>query len=141
MRLLIAVTGVLLASGFTAADVAAQEGTLEVVEIDSPALEDNLIGDPATRTIRVYLPPSYASGRLRYPVVFILHGFGGSSRSFARSPSSYNVLIASNQMPESILVFPDGSNRFGGSNYLSSEAIGDYETYITRDIVAFVDAN
>ena len=42
--------------------------------------------------------------------------------------------------PEAILVSVDGSNRFGGSWYQSSVVIGDYETYITRDIVARVDS-
>jgi S-formylglutathione hydrolase FrmB len=39
-----------------------------------------------------------------------------------------------------ILVLPDGNNKFQGSNYLSSPTIGDYETYIARELVAQVDA-
>ena len=40
-----------------------------------------------------------------------------------------------------ILVFPNASNKLGGSMYLSSPTIGDYETYLTRELVDFVDAN
>ena len=139
MRLLIAMTSVLFVTGLTSSGVLAQEGRLEVVEIYSPALEDNLIGDPATREMRVYLPPSYDSGQRRYPVIFVLHGFTQNSTTFARVKGN-DDLVASGQMPESIVVYVDGYNRFGGSKYLSSQTIGDYETYIARDIVAFVDS-
>jgi enterochelin esterase-like enzyme len=140
MRWLIAVTGVLWVAGFVTPGVSAESGTLEVVEIHSPALEENLIGDPATREMCIYLPPSYASGRLRYPVILVLHGFGQDFK-WGAGTTLYDELMLSGQMPESIIVCVDGNNRFGGSNYRSSETIGDYETYITRDILAFVDAN
>ena len=39
-----------------------------------------------------------------------------------------------------IFVFPDANNSFGGSQYLSSPTIGDYETYITQELVDLVDA-
>jgi len=44
-------------------------------QITSAALAGNLIGDPATRDYYVYLPPGYDSGDMRYPVVFVLHGY------------------------------------------------------------------
>ncbi|MBI1923654.1 hypothetical protein HYR99_05335, partial [Candidatus Poribacteria bacterium] len=37
----------------------AQAGTLKSGEIHSPALDGNLIGDPATRPYAIYLPPGY----------------------------------------------------------------------------------
>jgi len=118
----------------------AQTGTIETVEIHSPALEGNLIGDPATRQMRVYLPPSYASERLRYPVTLLLHGFGEDSEFFAVDTAPYDDLMRSGRIPETILVMVDGRNRFCGSYYLSSETIGDYGAYITGDIVRFVDS-
>ena len=48
-------------------------------------------------------------------------------------------MILSEEIQEAIVVFVDGSNRFGGSQYLSSPTIGDYETYIRRDLVNFID--
>lgn len=119
---------------------AAQKGTIETIEIYSPALEGNLIGDPATRLCRIYLPPSYTSSRWHYPVVLVLHGFGGGTTTFSSSAGLYDVLANRGDLPEAIFVFPDGSSRFGGSQYLSSEAVGDYGAYITRDIVAYVDS-
>ena len=48
-------------------------------------------------------------------------------------------MILNEEIQEAIAVFVDGSNRFGGSQYLSSPTIGDYETYIRRDLVNFID--
>ena len=39
-----------------------------------------------------------------------------------------------------IFIFPDASNQLKGSMYLSSPTIGDYETYITQELVELVDA-
>jgi S-formylglutathione hydrolase FrmB len=39
-----------------------------------------------------------------------------------------------------IVVFVDGSNRLGGAWYLSSPTVGDYETYITKELVSEVDS-
>ncbi|MBT4611450.1 MAG: T9SS type A sorting domain-containing protein [Gemmatimonadetes bacterium] len=130
-----------LAVGLTAEQAESQEGTIEAIEIHSPALEGNLIGDPATRLSFVYLPPGYHASRWRYPVVFVLHGAGLSPIHFAGSAVPYDVLANRGDLPEAIFVFPSGSSRFGGSFYLNSEAVGDFGTYITRDLLDYIDDN
>jgi len=110
-------------------------------EITSAALADNLIGDAATRNYIVYLPPGYDSTDKRYPVLYVLHWYTGSPSTFAdQMPSSLDALVASAKVKPMILVFPDGSNRFYGSEYMSSPTIGDYETYLVRHLVAQVDS-
>jgi enterochelin esterase family protein len=42
-------------------------------------------------------------------------------------------------VPEMILVFPDCFTRYGGSQYLDSPAVGDYRSYLTEEVVPFVD--
>jgi enterochelin esterase-like enzyme len=109
-------------------------------KITSQALADNLVGDPAERSYYIYLPPGYADGTKRYPVVYILHGFTGNEYQFLFLESAYHKLLQQGTAQEMILVLPDGNNKFQGSNYLSSPTIGDYETYIARELVAQVDA-
>jgi hypothetical protein len=46
--------------------------SMNMIKIDAPSLANNLVGEPAERTIYVYLPPSYASSEQRYPVVYYL---------------------------------------------------------------------
>jgi hypothetical protein len=50
-------------------------------------------------------------------------------------------MIKNTQIGEIILVLVDGSDRPNYSTYRSSETIGDYETYIVKDLVSYVDAN
>jgi predicted esterase len=52
-----------------------------------------------------------------------------------------DLMMRNRDIGEIIAVFVDGSNKFHGSEYLSSETIGDYETYITQDLVNHIDAN
>ena len=118
----------------------AQEGTIVWDEITSPALEGNLIGDPATRPFMVYLPPGYETSEKRYPVFYYLHGYTEGAGSGGMK-LVLDRMIASGEMEEMIGVAVDGSNRFLGSQYQSSATIGDYETYIARDLVAYVDTH
>ena len=105
-----------------------------------PTLTENLIGEDGSKVMIVYLPPSYEFTEKRYPVIYVLHGFNGTSKSLTRKmKSAMDRMILSEEIQEVIAVFVDGSNRFGGSQYLSSPTIGDYETYIRRDLVNFID--
>jgi enterochelin esterase-like enzyme len=107
--------------------------------ISSAALANNLIGSPAARTYDVYLPPSYPAGDRHYPVVYLLQGFGGGV-NFETVTRQMDELVARGEAQEMILVFFDGVNRFGGSFYLSSPTIGDYETFIAEELVSLVDS-
>lgn len=119
-----------------------EEGTWETFQFTSQALADNLIGDPATRTIDVYLPPGYEASDQRYPVVYALHGvFTNQKDDILGMGKQLNSLIAEGESSEMILIFPDGDNLFGGGHYLSSATIGDYESYIAKELVAHVDSN
>ncbi|MBC8234573.1 prolyl oligopeptidase family serine peptidase [bacterium] len=121
--------------------ISAQEGTLEWKNITSPALAGNLIGDPETRSFAIYLPPSYKTSEERYPVFYVLHGYMGNIGSMTPIKPTIDFMIRNRNIGEMIAVFVDGSNKFRGSWYLSSETIGNYETYITQDLVNHIDAN
>ncbi|MBM3241436.1 DUF4440 domain-containing protein [Candidatus Poribacteria bacterium] len=111
--------------------------------IYSPSLEGNLLGDPATRNMLIYLPPSYNTSDKRYPVVYLLHmhAHDETEAAYYGAPDILDELIASGQMKEMIIVMLNANNKYGGSWYTSSELIGDYEGYITQDIVNYIDAN
>jgi enterochelin esterase-like enzyme len=109
--------------------------------ITSQALAGNLLGDPAERGYFIYLPPGYADGNKRYPVVYILHWFTGNEYDMIGMQGVYELLVRQGTVQDMILVFPDASNKLGGSQYLSSPTIGDYETYLARELVAHIDAN
>jgi enterochelin esterase family protein len=121
--------------------------TLVVETFTSRALQDNPLGDPATRKLPVILPPGYAASGRRYPVIYALTGFLGSGLSLLNAiPWQPNLqqridgLMADGRLPPAIFVLPDCFTRYGGSQYLNSTAIGRYEDYLLDEIVPFVDA-
>jgi len=116
-------------------------GRVEKGQITSTALAGNLLGDPATRDYYVYLPQGYDTSTKRYPVVYVLHWFTGDETQALRSVSSnMDWLIDKGKVGDIIFVFPDASNRLGGGQYMSSPTIGDYETYVSQELVAKVDS-
>lgn len=122
--------------------VAAPQMAVKTDQITSAALEGNLFGDPATRPFYVLLPPSYDTSEAQYPVVYVLHWFTGDESTLVwKFKAAMDTLLRAGEVEEMILVFPNASNRLGGSMYLSSPTIGDYETYISQELVGYVDAN
>ncbi|MBK9232743.1 MAG: hypothetical protein IPO15_18355 [Anaerolineae bacterium] len=110
-------------------------------EITSQALAGNLLGDPTTREFYVLLPSSYATSDKRYPVVYVLHWYTGHANTLLGAfKTAYQIALSAGDLQEMIFVFPDANNRFGGSQYLSSPTIGDYETHLTQELVAHIDA-
>jgi enterochelin esterase-like enzyme len=122
------------------------KGVLETRELQSVALESNPLADRARRDLRVYLPPGYAEGEQRYPVVYFLHSFSNSGASWA-NVSAFGLsavdrldgLIEAGTIPPVIGVFPDGWTSLGGSQWINSDAIGRYRDYVAKDVVGFMD--
>ncbi|WP_209331357.1 alpha/beta hydrolase [Lunatimonas salinarum] len=127
----------------------AQEGGKERIKVYSQALEGNLIGDPAERDVTVYLPPSYKSNPdRRYPVLYVLHGFTDTdSQWFGWETHWINLQtvieksLSEGLSKEMIVVMPNAYNRFKGSMYANSPTIGDWETFVTKELVAHIDTN
>ena len=126
----------------------AQAGTVERVQVHGKSLEGNLIGDAPDRGVHVYLPPSYAKSKgRRYPVVYFLHGFtdsdakwfGTAGKHWIHLPQTLDKALANAAVKETIVVMPNADNAFFGSMYASSVTIGDWETFVARDLVAYVD--
>ena len=127
----------------------AQKGIKERIKIHSKALEGNLIGDPVDRDVTVYLPPSYsANPDKRFPVVYMLHGFtDNDSQWFGWETHWINLQdvieqsLVENLSKEMIVVMPNAYNRFKGSMYASSATVGDWETFVTQELVNYMDGN
>ena len=134
---------------FTVAVTNAQKGIKERIKVYSKAIEGNLANDPAEREVTVYMPPSYqAQPDKRYPVLYVLHGFTDSdSQWFGWEKHWINLhevidaALSEGQTKEMIVVMPNAYNRFKGSMYSSSATIGDWETFVARELVNYIDAN
>jgi enterochelin esterase-like enzyme len=121
----------------------------ERITVYGAALAGNLEGDSPARNVSVYLPPSYAAAPWRrYPVLYLLHGFNDSDDFWfgLRGPHFVNVPDAAdrafaNGAAEMIIVMPDAYTRWHGSMYSSSVNTGDWETFIARDLVWYIDTH
>jgi enterochelin esterase-like enzyme len=118
--------------------------TMERVRIHGASLEGNLEGDAVDRDVLVFLPPGYQrdTGH-RYPVVYALHGYSIGAEQWSQGihvPQTLEGAFALGA-PELIVVLPDSRTAHNGSKYSSSRTTGDFERFIARDVVAYVDTH
>ena len=118
--------------------------SVEHIKIHGAALEGNLEGDAVDRDVIVFLPPSYQKeDKRRYPVIYALHGFWIGAEQWTHEihvPETIEGAFA-NGSQEAIVVLPDSKTVYNGSMYSSSAATGDFEKFIYRDVVAYIDAH
>jgi len=120
---------------------AAGDASVTTTKVHSAALEGNLEGNSATRDVIVILPPSYATSKTkRYPVIYFLHGYGLGSAAYDGIIKYGEALTgAAAKGQEFIFVAPDSMTKFGGSMYSNSVTTGNFEGFIAKDLVAYVD--
>ena len=56
------------------------KGRLETILVASEAIANNILGDPTTRQVMVYLPEGYDESIEEYPLLVDIAGFTGSGR-------------------------------------------------------------
>jgi enterochelin esterase-like enzyme len=117
--------------------------TVETIKVHSAALEGNLEGNSPDRNVVVVLPPSYAKSKSkRFPVVYFLHGFsidGQNFSNFLHVPEA--VAHEAARGTEFIVVVPDTLTKMGGSMYSSSVTTGDFQQFVARDLVSYIDGH
>src|SRR6185312_2860777 len=117
---------------------------VEHIKIHGSYLEGNLEKDAVDRDVFVFLPPSYAKEKSRrYPVVYALHGYSIGAEQWAHEihvPQTIEGAFAQGAK-EMIVVLPDSKTVHNGSMYSSSVTTGDFEQFIARDMVAYIDAH
>jgi enterochelin esterase-like enzyme len=122
----------------------AKPATAEHIKIHGVALEGNLEGDAVDRDVIVFLPPSYQKDKKRrYPVVYALHGYSIGAEQWSHEihvPQTIEGAFAQGA-EEMIVVLPDSKTIYHGSMYSSSATTGDFEKFISHDVVAYIDAH
>ena len=124
-------------------------GTVEHIKVHGMSLMGNLEGDSPDRDVSVYLPPSYAKDKSRhYPVVYFLHGFTdsddkwyGPTKHWINLPTVLDKALQNAANKEMIFVTPNAFTRYQGSMYSSSVTTGDWEKFVTQDLIAYIDSH
>ncbi len=106
----------------------------------SPSILKNRIGDTSDGSIRVILPPSYASSDKRYPVIYFLHGYGDSIYQMSGYYSVLSDAFKAGNAGEFIIVNVNGTNRLGGSFYDNSPVTGNWRDFVVKEAVPLVDS-
>jgi S-formylglutathione hydrolase FrmB len=98
------------------------------------------------RMVDIYLPSDYfVNTDIHYPTIYYLHGAGGNQNEGYMDAMAYYSQYHSDtvhEAPPAILVSPDGGcEPYSGSGYVNSPLYGDFEDYISQDLIEFIDEN
>jgi enterochelin esterase-like enzyme len=147
----LAFMGLAACSGLSFAQAAGdlRNGTVKRVKLHGKTLEGNLEGDSPDRDVLVYLPASYkTSGNRRYPVVYFLHGFTddpdhwwGFVKHFVNLPEILDRVFADGSAREMIVAMPNAYTPFQGSMYSKPATPGNWEDFVTGELVAYIDGH
>ncbi len=106
---------------------------LRAGELETKTLNSQLLGKEVK--INVILPEAYAAEKeKRFPVVYLLHGYGGDFSEWQR----VGVVEEAKGLPI-ILAMPEGDQSFYINHH--EDPHNRWEDYITQEVVKFVDGH
>lgn len=109
---------------------ASRAAVVDTVSINSASMKKSI------KTV-VIKPDTYSAGDQRFPVVYLLHGFGGRYNNWITRVPQLKQLADDMQL---IIVCPDGAK---GSWYFDSPVDSSYryESFVGTEVPEFIDAN
>ncbi|NUP05431.1 MAG: hypothetical protein HOW73_05150 [Polyangiaceae bacterium] len=114
----------------------------ELVEIDAPEVAGT-VNNPTKRRACAYLPASYAKEPTRrYPVVYLLPGFGSSDLSYLGGKKSLRDTadaLKSEGLDEVILVGVDTSTLEGSTYFTDSKSGGAWDAFFEKRLLVAID--
>jgi pimeloyl-ACP methyl ester carboxylesterase len=104
----------------------AKHGKVIYARFTSASILANPGGEDAIRRLSIYLPPDYYKSNLHYPVVYLLHGYGGEDSSTMADIGFQDLIdaaILAGRIKPFILV----------------PLTGNWSDYIAKDVVDYAD--
>lgn len=83
----------------------------------------------------IILPGDYTGGDRRFPVLYLLHGYGGHYSDWCEKTH----IVDYAKPYEEIIVMPEGENGWYVNNYTNPKM--QWESYIIEDLIPYVDAH
>lgn len=119
-------------------------GTIHRLMVESQALKGNLLGDPTTRIVDVYVPHGHDGRDLPLLVDLVGYTAGGPAhtawKAFGENvPERLDRLIGEGKMAPVVVAFPDCFSRLGGNQYVNSPVLGNWEDFLTTEMLAEVE--
>ncbi|MFZ4507662.1 MAG: alpha/beta hydrolase, partial [Fimbriimonas sp.] len=114
-------------------------GKIETVEYDSKSVGTR-------RKLVIYTPPDF-SKQAKYPVLYLLHGIGGTEREWLDAGAVEKILdnlIADKKIKPMIVVMPNGraqaNDRAEGDVFKTAPAFGEFDKDLFGSIIPFIEA-
>jgi len=120
-------------------DLAPERTAAAAGSVDTRTFESASLG--RTMPYRIYLPPGYSEESTRYyPVVYLLHGMGGSDQQWQQVGivAAADRLISSGAIAPVIIVMPEGERAYWVDHATDGERWGRYTAV---DVVADVESH
>jgi S-formylglutathione hydrolase FrmB len=125
--------------------LAADSGSQVVVrQLRGESLSHSLIGTDPSRTLAVYLPAGYEGTAQRYPVIYFLaNPLRRFDEGFYRGQARelLDRAMAAGEIGKVIFVAVDLATPLGCSWYVNSPVTGNWEDFMVRELVPYVDAS
>ena len=109
------------------------------IDFTSPRLSA-FWGRPVHMRGYVVLPPDYAKGTQRYPVVYQTHGFGGSLNGEARTARYVSSQMRAGTLPPMIWVLLDESGPTGTHEFADSVNNGPWGAALTEELIPSLES-
>lgn len=88
----------------------------------------------------IYLPPDYYTSNRRYPVVYLLHGYGDNETGWIQYGAVDRLVdagIKAGELPPMIIVMPDGGRSFYVNDYQGKVR---YEDMFVQEFISHIDS-
>jgi S-formylglutathione hydrolase FrmB len=119
----------------------AAQAQSRALEFESPALTA-FRGSPTYIKGWVLLPPNYTRDtHVRYPTVYMTHGFGDNLAYLSLKAASVWSDMADGEMPPMIWVFLDEHIATGTHEFADSVNNGPWGTALTRELIPWLEAH
>ena len=125
--------------GFDQPSESSPKGSLATVEYASKSVG-------TTRKLVVYTPPGFDKAK-KYPVLYLLHGIGGTEQEWPSNGAPAVILdnlLAEKKVVPMIVVMPNGraraNDRAEGNVFESAPAFGEFDKDLLGSIIPFIDA-
>lgn len=126
--------------GFDLAKDDVPHGKLETVEYDSQSVGTK-------RKLVIYTPPGYSADK-KYPVLYLLHGIGGTEEEW-KAAGAVNIVmdnvLATGKAVPMIVVMPNGraqaNDRAEGNVYATAPAFAVFDKDLLGSVIPFVESH
>lgn len=129
---------------FASALPAHTESRLDHTQIHATSIAGNKLGISPMRGVSVYLPSDYSTPGKRFPVIYFLNNVNETETEPFASHDAKALLdtaITDGTIGSVIVVTADFSTPMGSSWYVNSSATGNWQDFMVRELVPYIDSH